>query len=151
MAVIDVSSTNQDLDETLPFEKGKSDQLFEYIQKHIVDDNHCVSMKTLTDIFGLNGSDRRNRHYVKQIIELKFPQKLIFLTIQNEPQVVTRGDAKDTGDIVHQSNKFKCYRWLPIFFASRLISLLITKKKNLSCGHPHTNPSWNVVINIPRA
>ena len=65
MAVIDVSSTNQDLDETLPFEKGKSDHLFEYIQKHIVDDNHCVSMKTLTDIFGLNGSDRRNRHYVK--------------------------------------------------------------------------------------
>ena len=53
--------------------KGDRDRLHSYILQKIIQDNNCVSMKTLTNVYGQDGNDRRRRIYVKNIINEDFP------------------------------------------------------------------------------
>ena len=67
------------------YEKGNKDQPFCFVQENIIVGNQCISMKMLSEIYGFDGTDKR--HYVKKVIELEFGERLILITILNEPQV----------------------------------------------------------------
>ena len=63
-------------------------------------------MKTLTDVYGFDGADRKDRYYVKKLMKTDFGEKIIFLTTSlNDPQVALRFVAYSTGELFHQSNK----------------------------------------------
>ena len=64
-------------------------------------------MKTITDISGFDGDDRRRRFHIKQILHEEFRNKVIILTISSkDPQVVLRSDdLHASGSIFHSSKK----------------------------------------------
>ena len=84
---------------------GDKDALHRYILEHVIRDNESVSMKTLTDVYGLDGNNRRKRYYVKKVIEDDFLDQVIFIASlsKHQPQVVVRVDAQNNGELIHSS------------------------------------------------
>ena len=81
--------------------ESKKNKLHRYILENIIRDRNCVSMKTLTDIYGFDGKDKKKRNYVKKIIEEMFGGQLMFISVVNEPQVVSHSDAQSSGEVYH--------------------------------------------------
>ena len=87
--------------------RGNKDELLSLIQVNILAGGQCISMKTLTDIYRLNGSDKKSRYHVKHIVEEEFKGKFIIMTVEaNKPQVILRSiDLHTSGSVFHSSNK----------------------------------------------
>ena len=76
------------------------------MQNNVLGGSICISTKTLTDIYCFYGNDKRNRHYVKKIIEKEFGDEIIFVTISvNEPEVTLKAVAHTSGVLFHSNNK----------------------------------------------
>ena len=140
MEIVDDAIIDEVHREENQYEKGNRDQLFHCIQEKIIDGNWCISMKMLTESYGFDGTDRRKRHYVKKVIELEFGERLIFITILNEPQVVVRAGAQSTGEIVHQSNKHKVLKMAADILRED-VDLFIGREKELDNVWPPTPES----------
>ena len=89
------------------YDKVNKSMLLQFIRKNILEGGQCISMKSITDISGFNGNDRRDRFHVKQILEREFNNELIIFTIsKKDPQVVLRSaDLHSSGAIFHSSNE----------------------------------------------
>ena len=69
--------------------KGNFDKVTDYIQRKILSQNQAISMTVLHDLYGLYTQDTRYRSKLKNRILTKFPDQLLFLTIDAKtPQVV---------------------------------------------------------------
>ena len=49
---------------------SSKDKLHSYILENIIRDNHCLSMKTWTEVYGLDGNDKKKRYYAKKLISM---------------------------------------------------------------------------------
>ena len=59
------------------------------MQEHVIDGDQSVSMKLLTEVYGLNKEDTRVRSKVKKRLESEFGDQILFVTIDyHEAQVV---------------------------------------------------------------
>ena len=85
---------------------GDSVKPFAYIDENILSAGRSISTQHLTEIYGLNGEDRRNRYYMKGIIQKEYGDKVIFLTASaKEPQVALRAISHAPDEIFHRNNK----------------------------------------------
>ena len=50
-----------------PFNKGDQSKLIVFVEEHLCIGRKCISVEILTDIFGLDGKNRRDRFYGKGI------------------------------------------------------------------------------------
>ena len=93
------------------FEKGDRSKLFLFIEEHLFEGKKCVSVEILTDVFGLDGKDRRARYYVKGIIRERFNDKVLFITTnKKKPQVAAADHAHSGGELLHQSDREEVLR-----------------------------------------
>ena len=68
--------------------KGNFDKVTDYIQRNVLSPNQAISMIVLHDLYGLHTQDTRYRSKLKNRILTKFPDQLLFLTIDAKtPQV----------------------------------------------------------------
>jgi hypothetical protein len=68
--------------------KGNFDKVTDYIQRKVLSPNQAISMIVLHDLYGLHTQDTRYRSKLKNRILTKFPDQLLFLTIDAKtPQV----------------------------------------------------------------
>ena len=61
--------------------KGNFDKVTDYIQRIVLSQNQAISMTVLHDLYGLHTQDTRYRSKLKNRILTKFPDQLLFLTI----------------------------------------------------------------------
>ena len=61
--------------------KGNFDKVTDYIQRKVLSQNQAISMTVLHDLYGLHTQDTRYRSKLKNRILTKFPNQLLFLTI----------------------------------------------------------------------
>ncbi len=68
---------------------GDFDALKEFVQEHVINGDQSVSMKLLTDVYGLNKDDTRVRSKVKKKLENEFGDQILFVSVAyHEAQVV---------------------------------------------------------------
>eukprot|EP00112_Aurelia_sp_Birch-Aquarium-sp1_P008666 Seg1960.8 transcript_id=Seg1960.8/GoldUCD/mRNA.D3Y31 product="GTPase-activating protein and VPS9 domain-containing protein 1" protein_id=Seg1960.8/GoldUCD/D3Y31 len=78
------ASNNDDDDSDSRFQR-----LCEFVEHHVIDGEQSVSIKLLTEVYGLDQEDCRLRGKVKQKLMQEFEDKLLFVTVlNNEAQVV---------------------------------------------------------------
>ena len=68
---------------------GKFDKLCEFVRYHITEQEQSVSIKLLTEVYGLDKEDCRLRRKVKQKLLKEFKNELLFVNVSNnEAQIV---------------------------------------------------------------
>ena len=68
---------------------SKIDHLCEFVRTHILEGEQSVSIKLLTEVYGLDKEDCRLRGKVKEKLLQQFGDELLFITVSsNEAQVV---------------------------------------------------------------
>eukprot|EP00794_Sanderia_malayensis_P013131 gene13131-14482_t len=68
-------------------------RLFEFVQHHVIEGEQSVSIKLLTEVYGLDKEDCRLRGKVKQKLVQEFKDKLLFVAVMNnEAQIVLSKD-----------------------------------------------------------
>ncbi|CAB4017036.1 Hypothetical predicted protein [Paramuricea clavata] len=77
--------------------KGNFDKVTDYIQRKVLSQNQVISMTVLHDLYGLHTQDTRYRSKLKNRIVTKFPDQLLFLTI----------DAKTLQDVISREGTNK--------------------------------------------
>ena len=67
----------------------------------------AISMKVLTDVYGFDGTERKQRYYVKQLIKGEFKHDILFLNdpFEKKPQLAVRAKAYEDGELLHESNR----------------------------------------------
>ena len=84
--------------------QGDRAKLVLFIQENVLGGSPCISTKTF---YRFDGNDKRNRHYVKKIIEKEFGDNIIFVTISvNGPQVTLKAVPHKSGELFHSSNEY---------------------------------------------
>eukprot|EP00794_Sanderia_malayensis_P000996 gene996-312_t len=75
-------------------EKTDYESVCNFVDKHIINGNQSVSLKVLTEMYGLNKEDNRLRGKVKQRLLKTFGEKIIFVSVSyHEAQIVLSNDA----------------------------------------------------------
>ena len=89
------------------FRNGDSAKLFKFTLENIILIGKAVSMKVLTDVYGFDGSQRKDRYYVKKLIEGEFKDDILILNdpYEKNPQIVVRSKAYEDGELFHESSK----------------------------------------------
>ena len=79
------SSSSQQSNEDDKFEENTSkiDRLSEFVRDHVLEGEQSVSIKMLTEIYGLHKEDCRLRGKVKQKLLQHFDDELLFVTVSN--------------------------------------------------------------------
>ena len=114
--------------------ESKKAKLHRYILENIIRDNNCVSMKTLTAVYGFDGNKKRKRHYVKKIIEDDFSGQVTFISIVNEPQVVSRCDAQSSGEIFPGDCHDQILKQAAQILRERVDDFITKEKERLICS-----------------
>lgn len=79
------TSTNDENDDS----KKRFEYLCQFVQNRIIDGEQSLSIKLLTEVYGLDEEDCRMRGKVKQMLMKHFEGELLFVTVAtNEAQVV---------------------------------------------------------------
>ena len=79
------TSTNDENDDS----KKRFEYLCQLVQNRIIDGEQSLSIKLLTEVYGLDEEDCRMRGKVKQMLMKHFEGELLFVTVAtNEAQVV---------------------------------------------------------------
>ena len=69
--------------------KERLTRLFQFVKDHVIEGEQAISIKLLTEIYGLDEEDCRLRGKVKQMLLKEFKEELLFVTVSiNEAQVV---------------------------------------------------------------
>jgi hypothetical protein len=90
---VSTTETTQEFGEAIDESEQSSNTDFEavcnFVTVHVIGGNQSVSMKTLTEIYGFDKDDNRLRWKVKQRLEKKFGDRIVFLSASyHEVQVV---------------------------------------------------------------
>ena len=138
------SQCRDEEDEIIPYSVGDSEKLFHYIREHVILVGQAVSMKVLTDIYGFDGSNRKQRYYVKQLIIREFNGDVLILNdpYEKKPQILVRAKAYEDGELLHESNKNCILRHAAEFLRNE-IDEFVTKEKDEEEVWPPTVESLN--------
>ena len=122
-----------------PYKKGDPEKLFTYIREHIILIGQAVSMKALTSVYGFDGLQRKDRYYVKKLIEGEFKDDILILNdpCGKNPQIVVRSKAYEDGELLHESSKNSILKHAAQFLRDD-IDQFIAREKNESKTWPPT-------------
>ena len=71
---------NHHSDKEVIRDKGDPSELFAFVEEHLIGGRKFISVEILTDVYGLDGKDRKSRYHVKGVLKTKYNQQKIPLS-----------------------------------------------------------------------
>ena len=109
VASVKKNSTPQNSPRPPTYEKGDFDKVKEFITSHIIEEGQCISMKILSEIYGLGVGDTKYRSKLKQRLKNYFKDSISFLpsTNKNIAEIVANTDCVTGTFVVDKESQIR--------------------------------------------